>query len=438
MNNNYNYMIVKILIQETLFDWKKPFNKSNISEAYGSGFFIHKHLIVTNSHVVENCKDRDIIINIPAIGKKTFNVKIRCIYPHMDIALLEILNYKSPYYFNMTDISKNIIINTPVITLGFPLGQEKLKLTKGIISGLDDGLIQTDAPINPGNSGGPLINLKTNKVIGINSSGVDLMNNIGYAVPIHRVIENIEMLLKGNIIYPPILDFNLSKINNNYDIDGLMIYDILKGGPTSKSKIKNYDILTSFDGNMVNRNGEVVVDWYSEKILLGELFKLYKKDDIVKIEFYRNNKKYNDTIKLEDTIFFKIRKKYLYYDMIDYCVLDGIVFMDLTLNHTNVNNILICNIKSKKDRIKNKIVISSIINLKIINNSIIKEGLILTKINNIPIIDINDIKNKIKDFMKNEYIELYFENKLKYRINIKDMIKNDKELSKNHKYYICY
>ena len=55
-----------------------------------------------------------------------------------------------------------------------------------------------------------------------------------------------------------------------------------------------------------------------------------------------------------------------------------------------------------------------------------------------PIIDINDIKNKIKDFMKNEYIELYFENKLKYRINVKDMIKNDKELSKNHKYDICY
>jgi S1-C subfamily serine protease len=124
--------------------------------------------------------------------------------------------------------------------------------------------------------------------------------------------------------------------------------------------------------------------------------------------------------------------------MIDYCVLDGIVFMDLTLNHTNVNNILICNIKSKKDRIKNKIVISSIINLKIINNSIIKEGLILTKINNIPIIDINDMKNKIKDFMKNEYIELYFENKLKYRISVKDMIKNDKELSKNHKYDIYY
>ena len=118
----------------------------------------------------------------------------------MDIALLQILNYRSPYYFSMKDISKNIIINTTVITLGFPLGQDKLKLTKCIISGLDEGLIQIDAPINSGNSGGPLINLKTNKVIGINSSGIDLMNNIGYAIPIHRFIENIEMLLKENNI----------------------------------------------------------------------------------------------------------------------------------------------------------------------------------------------------------------------------------------------
>lgn len=54
----------------------------------------------------------------------------------MDIALLEILNYRSPYYFSMKDISRNIIINTPIITLGFLLGQDKLKLTKGIINPL--------------------------------------------------------------------------------------------------------------------------------------------------------------------------------------------------------------------------------------------------------------------------------------------------------------
>ena len=52
----------------------------------------------------------------------------------------------------------------------FPLGQENLKYTKGIISGRQKSSIQTDTPINPGNSGGPL--LLDGKVIGINSSHI--------------------------------------------------------------------------------------------------------------------------------------------------------------------------------------------------------------------------------------------------------------------------
>ena len=68
------------------------------------------------------------------------------------------------------------------IAQGFPKGQDNIKYTKGIISGRQFGKIQTDTPINPGNSGGPL--LSGNKVIGINSSGFLMANNIGYATPI--------------------------------------------------------------------------------------------------------------------------------------------------------------------------------------------------------------------------------------------------------------
>ena len=45
-----------------------------------------------------------------------------------------------------------------VMTLGYPLGMNSLKLTVGIISGRQDNLFQTDAPLNPGNSGGPMLN----------------------------------------------------------------------------------------------------------------------------------------------------------------------------------------------------------------------------------------------------------------------------------------
>ena len=47
-----------------------------------------------------------------------------------------------------------------VMALGYPLGQESLKSTTGVISGRESNMIQMSAAINPGSSGGPLLNLK--------------------------------------------------------------------------------------------------------------------------------------------------------------------------------------------------------------------------------------------------------------------------------------
>ena len=66
-----------------------------------------------------------------------------------------------------------------VYAIGFPLGQDNIKYTKGIIS-RQHTLIQTDTSINPGNSGGPL--LLDGKVIGINTSGVVFANLLIYGI----------------------------------------------------------------------------------------------------------------------------------------------------------------------------------------------------------------------------------------------------------------
>jgi S1-C subfamily serine protease len=47
-----------------------------------------------------------------------------------------------------------------VMALGYPLGQESLKSTTGVISGRESTMIQMSAAINPGSSGGPLLNIK--------------------------------------------------------------------------------------------------------------------------------------------------------------------------------------------------------------------------------------------------------------------------------------
>ncbi len=52
-----------------------------------------------------------------------------------------------------------------VIALGYPLSGS-VTVTKGIVSAVEAGFIQTDVAINPGNSGGPLIN-RNGEVVGV-------------------------------------------------------------------------------------------------------------------------------------------------------------------------------------------------------------------------------------------------------------------------------
>jgi len=74
-------------------------------------------------------------------------------------------------------------------TLGFPsYGGENLTLTKGIMSGYDDGFIKTDAKVNPGNSGGGAYN-QNNEFVGVVSAVSGGDGNIGLIIPIKTVIE---------------------------------------------------------------------------------------------------------------------------------------------------------------------------------------------------------------------------------------------------------
>jgi serine protease Do len=72
-------------------------------------------------------------------------------------------------------------------------------VTVGVVSGKDrafssqecqyvcSGLLQTDASINPGNSGGALLNLD-GELVGVNLAVVQDAQNIGFAVPVDKVI----------------------------------------------------------------------------------------------------------------------------------------------------------------------------------------------------------------------------------------------------------
>ena len=65
-------------------------------------------------------------------------------------------------------------VGSDVIAIGTPKGLS-WSVSKGIVSAIRDSnslrIIQTDAAVNTGNSGGPLVDLKTGRVIGVNTFG---------------------------------------------------------------------------------------------------------------------------------------------------------------------------------------------------------------------------------------------------------------------------
>jgi hypothetical protein len=75
----------------------------------------------------------------------------------IDLAVLRVRNAPQTPLIAVGD-SKKVRVGQSVIALGHPLGMNSLKLTEGVISGIEDGLLQTDTALNPGNSGGPMLN----------------------------------------------------------------------------------------------------------------------------------------------------------------------------------------------------------------------------------------------------------------------------------------
>ena len=150
-----------------------------------------------------------IMAQMPSFGKHQFEVDLVGIMPEKDVALLKFKqedivmicqSLGSLSYLQLGD-SDAVHRSQEILALGYPLGQQSLKSTTGVISGRETGMIQMSAPINPGSSGGPSLNC-LGQVIGINTAGIMAAQNVGYIIPIN----DLKIFLIGpNPCPPPII-----------------------------------------------------------------------------------------------------------------------------------------------------------------------------------------------------------------------------------------
>jgi len=255
-------------------------NREYKQQGTGSGFIIRPDgYIVTNYHVVENADK--ITVNLK--GGKKYDAKVIGADKKYDLAIVKI-NAKNLTYLEMGD-STELQIGQWVVAFGNPYGLHET-VTTGIISALNRSLsedakegylIQTDAAINPGNSGGPLVNLK-GEVIGINEAILSNAQNIGFAIPINLLQDNLDALINdGKIAHPtsttPWLGIYMQDVNADMTSyfnlpfkNGVYVGRVVKDSPADKAGLLPQDIITQLNRKELNSGQELSTQIQKMKI----------------------------------------------------------------------------------------------------------------------------------------------------------------------------
>jgi S1-C subfamily serine protease len=145
--------------------------------------------ILTNAHVVSN--QQRILITIHGSPEK-YPAKVDYIAHDCDLAILSLEDFSDFEDFPVFSLGEIPVLESLVTVIGYPVGGERLSVTKGIVSRIDfqpyshsrsDShlVVQIDAAINPGNSGGPV--LQDGKVVGVAFQGLRQADNTGYIIP---------------------------------------------------------------------------------------------------------------------------------------------------------------------------------------------------------------------------------------------------------------
>ena len=231
----------------------------------GSGIIMDaKGHILTNNHVAGGASKIDVLL---ADGRH-YPAKLVGADPKTDLAVIKISATETLSVATFGDSDK-VKVGQWVVAIGQPLGLSQT-VTQGIISAKHranimnpssyEDFLQTDAPINPGNSGGPLLNLK-GEVIGINSAIMTQSGGsegLGFAIPSTMAIQIAKQLIAhGKVVRGWLgvsiqnLTPDLAKSFGAKNLNGVLIADVMKGGPAEKAGLKRGDIILTFGGKEV-------------------------------------------------------------------------------------------------------------------------------------------------------------------------------------------
>ena len=246
----------------------------------GSGFILTSDgYIITNYHVVDGGSD----IKVTTYDDTEYDAELVGYDESNDIAVLKVdAKGLNPVVLGN---SGEMNVGDDVVAIGNPLGELTFSLTSGTVSALNRritienqsmNLIQTDCAINSGNSGGALFN-EYGEVIGIVNakySGNSLtgsIDNIGFAIPISEVRDEIESIITEGCVYKPYIGVSIYNASAAYagaaqQANGAVVYSVEKGSPAAQAGLEAMDVITAVNGTEISGYNDLVAALSSGKV----------------------------------------------------------------------------------------------------------------------------------------------------------------------------
>jgi serine protease Do len=229
----------------------------------GSGFIIDPDgYVVTNNHVIDEASG----IKVTLPDGKQYDAKVIGADPQTDLAVLKIDAKRKLPYLEWGD-SDALKVGDWIIAVGDPFGLGG-SVTAGIVSarsrdihaGPFDDFIQVDASINQGNSGGPTFDMN-GRVVGINTA-IATPNGgsvgIGFAIPSNLARPIIQQLREGGKVQRGWLGVQVQEVTPELasalglsEPKGALVSDVVPQSPAEKAKLKQGDVILTFDGRDV-------------------------------------------------------------------------------------------------------------------------------------------------------------------------------------------
>lgn len=380
-----------------------PRMENRPSQSSGSGVIINENgYIVTNNHVVQNAD----IVEVTLYDNRTFKAEVIGTDPDTDIALIKVEQNGLPYLsFVNSDESK---VGQWVLAVGNPFNLNST-VTAGIISAKGrniniinqnqnaeegrtaiESFIQTDAAINPGNSGGALVDLQGG-LLGINTaiaSPTGAYAGYGFAVPSNIVSKIVEDLLKFGAVQRGWLGVQVASVTSDlvkeHDLQtttGAFISDFAKEESAARQAgIQKNDVIVKIDDTPIRSSTALI-----------EHIGRHRPGDKISVTVNRKGKEITIPVVLKNregsTTVIKAEER------------SGYAALGLEVENVDPATL-------KKLDLKNGVKVKALGNGKLSRFTDMREGFIITKVNDMPVKSVKEFNDIIKNKKEGEIVTL--------------------------------